>query len=40
VGWFTIDDLIAWLSDYGPIVRDSADNDAHDVPMRWIDVEQ
>jgi hypothetical protein len=37
VGWFTIDDLIAWLEDCGPIVRDI---DVHDVPMRWIDVEQ
>jgi hypothetical protein len=40
VGWFTIDDLIAWLSDHGPIVRDSIDHDGHDVPLRWIDVEQ
>lgn len=40
VGWFTIDDLIAWLDEQGPIVRASADADGRDVPMRWIDVEQ
>ena len=37
VGWFTIDDLIAWLHDRGPIVLLSA---SRDIGMRWIDVDQ
>jgi hypothetical protein len=37
IGWFTIDDLIAWLQDSGPIVAPSA---SRDIGMRWIDVDQ
>jgi len=37
IGWFTIDDLIAWLHDSGPIMVPSA---SRDIGMRWIDVDQ
>lgn len=39
VGWYSIDDLIAWLDESGPIVHASTDSDMQDVPLRWIDVE-
>ena len=36
-GWFALEDLIAWLSDDGVIVR-SASHGA-DIPVQWISVE-
>lgn len=37
IGWFTIDDLIAWLQDSGAIMVLSV---SRDIGMRWIDVNQ
>jgi len=37
-GWFTLDDLIAWLTDDGPIVRARAQGT--DIPVQWIAVDQ
>lgn len=42
VGWFTIDELIAWLNHQGPIMVQShtdAPDDRGDVPVRWVAVE-
>lgn len=36
-GWFALDDLIAWLTDDGPIVRSRTQGT--DIPVQWIAVD-
>lgn len=37
-GWFALTDLIAWLTDDGPIVRSRTQGT--DIPVQWIAVDQ
>ncbi len=41
VGWFSIDDLIAWLHDSGPVLRNTTTNTSNrdDVSVRWLTVD-
>lgn len=41
VGWFSIDDLIAWLNDTGPVLRDTTTNDSNtaDSAVRWLTID-
>lgn len=41
VGWFALDDLIAWLHDTGPIVLNTTTSSSNqdDVHVRWIAVD-
>ena len=41
VGWFSIDDLIAWLHDTGPVVRNTTTTPStrEELPVRWITID-
>ena len=41
VGWFSIDDLIAWLNDTGPILRDTTTTDSKtaETAVRWLTID-
>ena len=41
VGWFSIDDLIAWQHDSGPVLRNTTTNTSNrdDVSVRWLTVD-
>jgi hypothetical protein len=41
VGWFSIDDLIAWQHDSGPVLRNTTTTTSNrdDVSVRWLTVD-
>ena len=38
-GWFPLNDLIAWLTNQGPIVRGHTPSHGGDIPIQWIAVD-
>lgn len=42
VGWFSLDDLIAWLNDTGPILQNTTTpaSNAVDTAVRWLIIDK
>jgi hypothetical protein len=38
-GWFPLNDIIAWLTNQGPIVRGHMPTHGGDIPIQWIAVD-